>query len=113
MYNSQEVADNIKKEAKNKNIKLGTMFDDIDVTNNTLHNMKRSYPSIETLAKIADYLDCSLDDLLGRKKNNASANNDRKSILLEKIDRIPNEALDHFEGLLDAMLAAFPQDDKK
>ena len=68
MYNSQEVADNIKREAKNKNIKLGTMFDDIDVTNNTLHNMKRSYPSIETLAKIADYLDCSLDDLLGRKK---------------------------------------------
>ena len=120
MYNSQEIAENIKKEANNKKIKLGTMWNDIDVTNNTLHNMKRSYPSIETLAKIADYLDCSIDDLIGRKprtkkgkKNNArNVLDERTSVLLEKIKRLPPDAANQFENLLDTLLAALPPIDK-
>ena len=115
MYNSQEIAKNIKIEAKNKKIKLGEMWNEIDVTNNTLHNMQKSMPSIETLAKIADYLDCSLDDLLGRQKNKAPTDpiSDRKSILHEKVDRIAFNQYDSFENLLDAFLAAFPDSDKK
>ena len=120
MYNSQEIAENIKKKANDKKIKLGTMWNDIDVTNNTLHNMKRSYPSIETLAKIADYLDCSIDDLIGRKtktkkgkKNNASAVLDERTIvLLEKIKRLPPDKANHFENFLDYLLAALPPVDK-
>lgn len=110
MYNSQDIAKNIRKEAKDKKIKLGEMWDEINVTNNTLHNMQKSMPSIETLAKIADYLDCSLDDLLGRQKNKAPTDpmTERKSILHEKIDKIAIDQYDSFENLLDAFLAAFP-----
>lgn len=110
MYNSQEIAKNIKNEAKNKEIKLGEMWKDLNMHNNTLHNMQKSMPSIETIAKIADYLDCSLDELLGRQKNNAPTDpmTERKSILHQKIDEIPDEQIDSFENLLKAILAVLP-----
>lgn len=105
MDNSQKIAQTIKEIAGSKNIKLGQMFNDLELSKNTLHNMQTSMPSLETLSKIADYLDMSLDDLTGRQKNNAPADlESRKSILKEKIDRVPVSLLDPFEGLLDALL---------
>lgn len=66
MYNSQAIAEMIKQTAKEKNVSLSSLFSEIGVTNNTLHNMNKSMPKVDTLAKIADYLDCSVDYLLGR-----------------------------------------------
>lgn len=106
MDNSQKIAQTIKEKAGLKNIKLGQMFNDLELSKNTLHNMQTSMPSLETLSKIADYLDMSLDDLTGRQKNNVFADlENRKSIIKEKIDRVPLELLNPFEDLLDAWLA--------
>lgn len=67
MYNSTNIAERIKNLAKLKNIQLKTMLDDIDINKNALSNMyKGSMPKADNLAKIADYLDCSVDYLLGR-----------------------------------------------
>lgn len=71
MDNSQIVAKRIKETAGAQNIKLGQMFKDLKISVNTLHNMKTYMPSVETLSNIADYLGCSLDDLLGRENKNA------------------------------------------
>lgn len=71
MDNSQEIAKRIKEKAGAQNIKLGQMFKNLGISNNTLHNMQKSTPSVETLAKIADYLGCSLDELCGHKEKNA------------------------------------------
>lgn len=66
MYNSQEIADRIKSLAKNKHISYKTMLKEIGLGEQTLQNMKSSIPKADNLAKIADYLKCSVDYLLGR-----------------------------------------------
>ncbi len=68
MQNSQDVAMKIKEIASSQNIAIGKMLSDCDLSKNTLSTMQsRGYlPRAETLLKIADYLDCSVDYLLGR-----------------------------------------------
>lgn len=71
MYNSQYVADRIKTLAKTKKITVGKMLSDCDLNKNSLSTMQSGgyLPRTEALAKIADYLDCSVDYLLGRTDN--------------------------------------------
>ncbi len=68
MYNSTEIAIRIKDVAKSKNIKIKDMLLKCDLNKNALSSMLSggSMPKSENLAKIADYLDCSVDYLLGR-----------------------------------------------
>ena len=68
MNTSQEIADRIKEIAKSKDISLGAMFTELGMSKNTLSSMCSGgrFPVVDKLAKIADYLDCSIDYLLGR-----------------------------------------------
>ena len=68
MHNSQEVASTIKSLLKAKNISAGKMLSDLGLNKNSLVTMQSSgyLPRVETLVKIADYLGCSVDYLLGR-----------------------------------------------
>lgn len=66
MYNSNNVADKIKDLAKLKKITVKKLLEDVGLGFNTMANMKTSMPKADNLAKIADYLDCSVDYLLGR-----------------------------------------------
>ena len=72
MYISQEVAERIKSVAKEKKISLKKLLADTGLGFNTMSNMKTSMPKSDNLAKIADYLDCSVDYLLGRADTLAS-----------------------------------------
>jgi len=68
MYQSTEIGKNIKKLAKIRGIKLKDMFSELGLSKNTTTNLNRgSMISAESLAEIADYLNCSVDYLLGRK----------------------------------------------
>lgn len=70
MYNAYETSMTIKMVAAGKNITLKQMLDDLDLGKNFLVNMaKGRMPVSDNLAKIADYLDCSVDYLLGRTDN--------------------------------------------
>lgn len=67
MYKPTNVAKVIKKTAKAKNIQLKDMFIELELNKDTLSNMYRgSMLKGDSLARIADYLDCSVDYLLGR-----------------------------------------------
>lgn len=68
MQNPQSVSDKIKETAKRKNVSIGKMLADCGLSKNTLSSMQSGgfLPRTETLTKIADYLDCSVDYLLGR-----------------------------------------------
>lgn len=74
MNNSQEVANTIKALAKSKKIAVGKMLSDCSLSVNTLSSMQSGgyYPRLEAIARIADYLDCSVDYLLGRTDDPAS-----------------------------------------
>ena len=68
MYKSNEIAERIKKLAKIKNIQIKDMLESCGVSKNLLSTMQSggSLPKSDNLAKIADYLECSVDYLLGR-----------------------------------------------
>ncbi len=71
MSNSQITADLIKKSAKSKKVSVSKLLSDCDLNKNALYTMQSEgfYPRVEALIKIADYLDCSIDYLLGRTDN--------------------------------------------
>lgn len=70
MYESNTVAEVIKKTAKSSNIQLKDMLIDLHLNKNTLSNMYNgSMLKGDSLARIADYLNCSVDYLLGRTDN--------------------------------------------
>ena len=70
MYESTMVAENIKKRAKSLSIQLKDMLLELHLNKNTLSNMYNgSMLKGDSLARIADYLDCSVDYLLGRTDN--------------------------------------------
>lgn len=70
MYNNQLSADRIKSQAKSQKIALKTMLSDLDMGVNLIsHLAKGQSITAENIARIADYLDCSVDYLLGRTDN--------------------------------------------
>ncbi len=68
MYNAQETAEKIKSYAKTKNVLIKNMLDECELSKNALSSMlsRGSWLQANNLARIADYLDCSVDYLLGR-----------------------------------------------
>lgn len=70
MYKSPKVAETIKERAKASGIQLKDMLFELHLNKNTLSNMYNgSMLKGDSLARIADYLDCSVDYLLGRTDN--------------------------------------------
>lgn len=67
MYESRDIAERIKLTAKAQQVKIKTMLEECQLSKNTLSSMLSggSLPKSDTLAKIADYLDVSVDYLLG------------------------------------------------
>lgn len=65
---SQELAITIKELAKKRKITLKELLSRCELSINTLSSMQSGgfYPRVESLVKIADCLDCSVDYLLGR-----------------------------------------------
>lgn len=66
MYESTKVAARIKDLAKERKITAKQMLSDAGMGNNMMTMMRTSMPKADSLAKIADVLDCSVDYLLGR-----------------------------------------------
>lgn len=70
MYNSQDLVNRIKEQAKKRNILIRDMLTSCSLSINAISQIsdKKGLSSF-SLAKIADYLDCSVDYLLGRTDN--------------------------------------------
>lgn len=70
MYNAQELTQHIKNRAKQQNVLIRDMLSACDLSINAISQIsdKKGLSSF-SLARIADYLDCSVDYLLGRTDN--------------------------------------------
>ena len=70
MYISEKTAERIKMFAKSKGITVKDMLEECELSKNTLSSMlsRGSWLQANNLAKIADYLGCSVDYLLGRSE---------------------------------------------
>lgn len=65
------IATTIKQLCKNKNITISTLLNDCKLTKSFIYDLEKraTSPSCEKITKIADYLGCSVDYLLGRTDN--------------------------------------------
>lgn len=99
LYNSPNLANSIKRYAKQKNIPLKTILEECELGANTFSHMLHGRAiAFDKLACIADYLECSVDYLLGRtdiptfediaKMNNL--NSDGKNMVIEYIRMLSN-----------------------
>lgn len=68
-YKSKDIAIRIKEFLKLRNKKQSEMYISLGISDRTLDNYKKSMPKADNLALIADYLECSVDYLLGRTDN--------------------------------------------
>ena len=70
MYNSPELAKKIKLVAKDKGVTVKQMLEDCSIGSNAIsHLLHGKSMGFDTLARISDYLDVSIDYLLGRTSN--------------------------------------------
>ena len=78
MYSSYKVAERIKETAKSKGIALGVLLQDCELSKNTISTMQNRefFPRLETISKISDHLNCSVDYLIGRTDNPNSHKSD-------------------------------------
>lgn len=70
MYDSQEISNRIKSMAKLRGVSLGVLLSACELGINTVSQLSSGKDILsKNLARIADYLDCSVDYLLGRTDN--------------------------------------------
>lgn len=101
-YSSLKIAETIKLVAKEKGIVIGTMLLELSLGSNTISNMRHGRMiAADSLAKIADYMDCSVDFLLGRTKIKIDTTTIK---LLSKI--FSDEKSQELEKVLEAILGA-------
>ena len=93
LYDLHEIVTRVKSAINSKGVIASAMPKEIGCGKNTLSNMETSAASCITLAKIADYLDCSTDYLLGRERNSFILNSDETELIdnfrrLSEIDKV-------------------------
>ena len=67
LYDSIALADRIKLRCKSMNVQIKDTMDSAGLSNGTLYNLRSGKMiKADSLAKIADALDCSMDFLMGR-----------------------------------------------
>lgn len=70
MYNAQITKNNIKSLCKSKGVSMENMLSDCNLGINAIRQINDTKGMASfSLARIADYLDCSVDYLLGRTDN--------------------------------------------
>lgn len=80
MNSSQEIAKLIKVQATTQKINVSQMLTEIGLGKSTLSNLENgSMLKADSLGKIADYLDVSVDYLLGRTDNSNSCSSVRNT----------------------------------
>ena len=115
MYISQNIADRIKVIAKKKNISMKSLLENVGLGINTMANMKASVPKADNLAKIADYLDVSVDYLLGRTDDplGGVSGEPAQDLIIYSRDgkTVKKKMSKDAMRLLTSMLDALPEDD--
>lgn len=116
MYNAQTIKERVKEQQKIKGIKnADNMMENLGLGVNVIRQMSdKKGISCFALAKIADYLDCSVDYLLGRTdnpnraysiNNNTNINGTQHNVInsninkTEKSDTLTEQFIQEFEEL--------------
>ena len=67
---TMQFAQKIKDRCKKKGYTITEVLENCQINRNFMYDLKRQrIPSVESFLKIADFLDCSIDYLIGRTDN--------------------------------------------
>lgn len=70
MYNSEDLVARIKARAKERGVAVTYMLKECGLASNTIYRASKGMDLlVKNVAKIADFLDCSIDYLMGRTDN--------------------------------------------
>ena len=110
MQNSQQTAERIKLLAKTNKIPISKLTLDCGLNKNALYTMqsKEFYPRVETIEKIADYLNCSIDYLLGRSDivENRGLSKDEQD-MINRFRRLNPQGQEYILSTMDAALVLY------
>lgn len=69
--NNEQFVSTLKLLCKEKGVTMATLLDECSLRKSLIYDVEKrnAKPSIEIVESIADYLDCSVDYLLGRTNN--------------------------------------------
>ncbi|GAA3722876.1 hypothetical protein GCM10022378_11150 [Salinicoccus jeotgali] len=103
------VSDNIKKYRKMNNLLQKQLADKIGVSSQVISNWERGYtnPNYEDVIKLSDALDCSTDDLLGKRKELETPLDDVDALMFsdkEGFDNLSEEDKQELRELLNDQL---------
>lgn len=109
MINPQELAITIKTRAKSMGIPIKQLLSECDLGINALSSMQSGgyYPRLESLVKIAERLECSLDFLLGLTPDPTPATQKEKPVPLTE------DGLSADEAALIQLFHRVPEDDRQ
>lgn len=96
--NNAQIAQNIKDECQAKKVPVSKLLENCGIRKGFIYDLeKRDYtPSVEIMGKIADYLNVSVDYLLGREGNKNAPSTD---INFDASDNTPQQVAKIFQQL--------------
>lgn len=99
MYTSTKLAKNIKERAKEEEITIRELLEECDLGKNTISDLNHGKAiAFDSLAKIADVLECSVDSLIGR--NCIYTRNEKEERDEERLLTIYNQLTDEGQRAL-------------
>ena len=105
MYNPQLFSDNIKLCAKNNGTNIKTLLTECELGKNTVgKNASGTDIGIQTVIRIADYLNVSVDYLLGRENKN-SAPDETRSAIVNRVYAMSDEQAKKLLDLLESLVS--------
>ena len=110
MINNVQLAEKIKEIAAKQNMTVKEFEEKTNLKRGTITNMTRSKPSIETIEKIANYLNCTIDDLLERQ-----IKKEEKLITTEEIKTIEayRDAPENIKNIIDTALSQYKKKENR
>ena len=78
MFTAMQIYNNIETLRIVRGISQRQMLSDCNLSKSFMDNMKKgSMPSVDKIAAVADYFGCTIDEIVGREKNNAPIEADK------------------------------------
>ena len=102
----------IKEQCKMKSITIKSLLESCGMNRNTIYDLERKsiFPSSEKIARIADYLDCSVDYLLGRTDDPHEQLTSEQRTLLSLIEQLSDAEISALLALAKSLLAQHEKD---
>ena len=92
MFTAMQIYDNIETMRLVRNISQRQLLADCGLSKSFMDNLKKgSMPSVDKIAAIADYFECTIDSIVGREKNNAPIEADKGELAASLRDMSKSE----------------------